>query len=148
MHACMHTNTWAGFRSEVKWPWTISLWTEDIRGPSVCCSPFILPIILHQTGVTPLDPGARVTCQWTIFSQARALTLCQHLFCRKRSRKRDLILWEARKPNIRNFSFIQRFNWLRKIYHSFRALQLRAAPWLSEQMICMPGSSFLRSGTQ
>ncbi|CAK6955260.1 Hypothetical predicted protein [Scomber scombrus] len=25
---------------------------EDIRGPSVCCSPFILPIIPHQARMT------------------------------------------------------------------------------------------------
>lgn len=122
----MHTNTWAGFRSEVKWPWTLSLWTENIRGPSVCCSPFILPIILHQTRATPLDPRARVTCQWTIFSQARALTFCQHLFCRKQSSKRSLIPWEARKPNVRNFSFSQRFNRLIKF---FRSSALTSSEW-------------------
>lgn len=36
----------------------------------------------------PHDPGARVTCQLTVYSWARGLTLCQHLFCEKGRRKK------------------------------------------------------------
>lgn len=123
MHACMHAHKHMS-RVQVRGQMALNSLPLDWGHQRSLCMLLSIYFTHHPSSDRgdPLDPWARVTCQWTIFSQARALTLCQHLFCRKRSRKRGLILWEARKPIIRNFSFIQRFNRLRKIYHSFHEL--------------------------
>jgi len=49
----------------------------------------------------PRDPGARVTCQLTVYSWARGLTLCQHLFCEKGgSKKRGVCVSVVKTLNI------------------------------------------------
>lgn len=67
----------------------------------------------------PHDPGARVTCQSTVYSWAWGLTLRQHLSCEEGGRKKRGLCFsvEKTKANIRNQPLLWFWNKWIKIYH-------------------------------
>lgn len=75
----------------------------------------------------PCDPGARVTCQLTVYSWALGLMLCQHLLCK--GEERNLVQCGGKKTKatkkkqklekVRKTAFILFWNQLVKIYVAF-----------------------------
>lgn len=62
-------------------------WPRTSEVPLCAALHLFYPSSLIRPG-WPRDPEARVTCQLTVYSWARGLTLCQHLFCERGGRKK------------------------------------------------------------
>lgn len=148
---CAHTNS-LGQRSNGPELSPFRLRTSEV--PLCADLHLFYPSSLIRLG-WPRDPGARVTCQLTVYSWAWGLTLRQHLLCEEGGRKRRVgFSVRKTKANITNQTLLWfRNKWI-KTYRPLLSALVSSdfpscrAPWLFTQVTCMCDNSCLLRGTQ